>query len=212
MRVSLFRIAALVTVGLSLVPASLVSGKSKLITSWKNPQLAGGHFKKVLVIGMSANPGRRADFEDALSASLATPGAEIIPGNQILLRPDASSFNLDYIKLQVRDYKIDAVVFSRLVSIKDSVTYIPPDVAFPYPFYNSMWGYYGAIYPVVYSPGYLIEDKTVRIETNVYAIKGEDGQLLWTGTSDTFNPKDAQKVIKEVVKLVTQELQKGNVI
>ena len=179
---------------------------TKLIASWKNPQFSGGHFKKVLVIGMSANPARRADFEDALAASLARPGVEVIPGNSILLRPDASPLNLDYLRLQIRDHKIDAVVVSRLVSIKESVTYVPPDV------YGSFYGFYGAFYPVVYSPGYLIEEKTVRIETNVYAITPPDGQLIWTGTSDTFNPKNAQKVISGVVKLVTEELNKAGIL
>ena len=191
---------------------SFAGAKStKLIASWKNPHVQGGAFKKVLVIGMSANPGRRSDFEDALATSLTKPGVEVIPGNSILLRPDASPIDLNYVRLQVRDFKIDAVVVSRLVSIKDSVTYIPPDIGVPYPFYNSFYGYYGAISPIVYSPGYLIEEKTVRIETNVYAISGSDGQLIWTGTSDTFNPKDAQKVINGVVKLVTQQLTKDGV-
>ncbi len=189
-----------------------VDAKSKLITSWKNPHVAGGNFKKVLVIGMSANPGRRSDFEDALAASLTRPGVDVIAGNEILLRPDASPLNIDYVRDQVKAYKIDAVVLSRLVSIKDSVTYIPPDYGFPYPYYGTFYGYYGAISPLVYSPGYLIEEKTVRIETNVYAITPPDGQLLWTGTSDTFNPKDAQKVIKEVVKLVSEQLTKSAVI
>jgi hypothetical protein len=203
----------LAVIALVLCSSSLLNGKStKLITSWKNPKYSGGVFKKVLVIGMSANPGRRADFEDDLAASLIKPNIEIIPGHTILLRPDASPLNLNYIRTQIREFNVDAVIVSRLVSIKDSVTYIPPDVVAPYPYYSSFYGYYGAIYPVVYSPGYLIQEKTVRIETNVYAITPPDSQLVWTGTSDTFNPKDAQKVIKSVVKLVTEELNKDNVI
>ena len=187
---------------------------TKLITSWKNPKFTHGNFCKMLVIGMSANPARRADFEDALAASLARSGVEIIPGNTILLRPDASPLDLNYLRMQIREHNIDAVLVSRLVSIKDSVTYVPPTVQYlpAYPYYNSFYGYYGALYPVVYSPGYLIKEKTVRIETNVYAITPPDGELVWTGTSDTFNPKDAQKVIKSVVKLVTEELNRAGVI
>jgi len=199
-------------IGLACLLATGGYAKTKLITSWKNPQVKGGDFKHVLVIGMSANPGRRSDFEDALAASLSKPGVEVIAGNSILLRPDTSPLNLDYVREQIKSFKVDAVIVSRLVSIKDSVTYIPPDYGFPFPYYNSFYGYYGAISPIVYSPGYLIEEKTVRIETNVYAITPPDGQLLWTGTSDTFNPKDAQKVIKGVVKLVTEQLTKDGVI
>ena len=137
---------------------------------------------------------------------------KVTPGNYLLLRPDASPLNLDYLRMQINEHHIDAVVICRLVSVKDSVTYIPPDVSFPYPYYNSFYGYYGTLYPVVYSPGYLIHEKTVRIETNVYAIIPPDGQLVWTGTSDTFNPKNAQKVITSVVKLVSQALDKSGVI
>ena len=191
---------------LLVVVTGSLAKSTKLITSWKNPKISGGGFKKILVIGVSADPGRRADFEDAMAASLTRPGIEVIPGNSILLRPDASPLNLDYIRTQIREFKIDSVVVSRLVSIQDSVTYVPPT------YYGSFYGYYGAIYPAVYSPGYLIEDKTVRIETNVYAITPPDGQLLWTGTSDTFNPKDAKKVITGVVKLVSEELIKTGVI
>ena len=111
---------------------------------------------------MSANPGRRTDFEDALAKSLAKPGVKVIPGNYLLLRPDASPLNLDYLRMQINEHHIDAVVICRLVSVKDSVTYIPPDASFPYPYYNSFYGYYGTLYPVVYSPGYLIHEKTVR--------------------------------------------------
>ncbi len=189
-----------------IAAASTVDAKSKLITSWKAPSFTGGNFKRVLVVGMSADPGRRADFEDALSASLTREGIEIIPGNSILLRPDASAINLDYVRIQIREFKIDAVIVSRLVGVTESVTYVPPDI------YSSFYGYYGAFYPVVYSPGYLIEEKTVRIETNVYAINPPESQLVWTGTSDTFNPKDAQKVIKEVVKLVSEQLTTAKVI
>jgi hypothetical protein len=186
--------------------------KSKLITSWKNPQHPPGKFTKVLVIGMSAQPGPRADFEDDLSESLSQPGVEVIAGNTILLRPGGTPLNLDYLRTQIRDHHIDGLIVSRLVSVKDSVTYIPPEFITAHPYYNSFYGYYSTMYPVVYSPGYLKQEKKVRIETNVYAINGNESELVWTGTSDTFNPKDAKKVIKEVVKLVSKELGKDGVI
>jgi hypothetical protein len=190
-----------------------LSGKStKLVTSWKNPTFSGGPFRKVLVIGMSANPARRADFEDDVAASLAGSGIEIIPGNTILLRPDSSPMNLDYIRLQLREHKIDAVILSRLVSVTESMTYISPDAVIPTPYYGSFYRYYGTISPIVYSPGYLIYDKTVRVETNVYATSEPEAQLVWTGTSDTFKPKDAHKVIKDVVSLIKAELTKDKVI
>jgi len=48
----------------------------------------------------------------------------------------------------------------RLVKIDHSVTYVPGGPSFaPFPYYNTFCGYYGAVYPVVYTPDYLKEEK-----------------------------------------------------
>jgi hypothetical protein len=202
----------IVAIALVLAAVTAVYGKStKLIVSWKNPEYSGPKFKKILVIGMSPNPGRRSDFEDALSALLNKSGQQVIAGNQLLLRPD-SKVNLEYIREQIRENHIDAVIVSRLVSVKDSYDYVPGSAwAYPYPYYRSFYGYYGAVWPVVYSPGYVIENTTVRVETNVYAATAPDGELVWTATSDTFNPSSASKVIKGLTKLIVAELTKAQI-
>lgn len=196
-----------------LAGATLANAKStKLVASWKNPQYSGPTFHRILVIGMSAKPGVRADFEDVLSKLVARDGVEAIPGNTILLRPEGTKLDLGYLKTQVKEFKIDAVIVSRLVKVDKNVTYIPGQAYVPYPYYGSFYGYYGAVYPVVYSPDYLREDTTVRVETNVYAVRGTDGELVWTGVSDTFNPSSTDKAIDGLSKLVVKELQKAAIL
>lgn len=200
----------LATVILFALTASYAKS-NKLVTSWKNPEYTGPKFKKILVVGMSADPGRRSDFEDALSAKMRAAGFNSIAGNELLLRP-GTDLDLKYLREQIKENHIDAVILSRLVSIKESITYIPPDVWGAYPYYHTFYGYMGYVSPIVYSPGYLIEEKTVRIETNVYAIVPPDGLLVWTATSDTFNPKNAKKVISGVVELVSEAMIKASVL
>lgn len=195
-----------------LFAAILAGGKTKLITSWKNPEYSGPPFHRILVLGMSAKPGVRADFEDALSQLVARPGLEAVPGNSILLRPEGTKLDLDYLKEQVKAFKIDSVIVSRLVKVDKNVTYIPGQPYVPYPYYRSFYGYYGTLYPVVYTPDYLSEETTVRVETNVYAVSSGEGELVWTGVSDTFNPSSADKVIQQLSKLIVKELQKENVL
>jgi len=206
-------IKRLLTLLLVVVAASTAIAKStKLVTSWKNPEYAGPPFHRVLVLGMSAKPGVRADFEDALSKLVARPGVEAIPGNTILLRPEGTKLDLNYLKEQVAAFKIDAVIVSRLIKVDKSVTYIPGQFIAPYPYYSSFYGYYGAVYPLVYTPDYLREDTTVRVETNVYAVTSGDGELIWTGVSDTFNPRSADKVIAGLSKLIVDQLQKAAIL
>lgn len=199
---------------LILTVAPFASGKStKLVASWTNPQYSGPRFHRILVLGMSAKPGVRADFEDALSKLVGVNGIEAIPGNTILLRPEDTKLDLNYLKTQVKAFKIDAVIVSRLIKVDTQTTYIPGGAyALPYPYYSSFYGYYGAVYPVVYSPDYLREDTTVRVETNVYAVTSGEGELVWTGVSDTFNPTSADKVIEGLSKLLIKELKKQSVL
>jgi hypothetical protein len=199
---------------LVLFGATIVSGKStKLITSWKNPEYSGARLHKILVLGMSVKPGVRADFEDELSKLVTADGIEAIPGNTILLRPEGTKLDLNYLKTQIREFKIDAVIVSRLVKVEANVTYIPGQAyTMPYPYYRSFYGYYGAVYPVVYSPDYLREDKTVRIETSVYDTRSPEGTIVWTGISDTFNPRSADKAIDGVTKLIVKELVKDGIL
>jgi outer membrane protein assembly factor BamB len=198
-------------VALILFAAATGDASTKLKMSWKNPGYSGQRFTKILVIGMSNNLETRADFEVALASEITRPGIVGVAGTDILLRPTAGPLDLVYIKEQIRAYKIDAVVVSRLVKVETKITYIPGQPYF-LPYYNTFSGYYGTVYPAVYSPDYLAKDRTVRVETNAYAVKPPDGELIWTGTSDTFNPGSAHKVIKPLVSLIVKELEREAIL
>ena len=110
----------------SIVLLAFTSGMStKLVTSWKNPSYSGQRFTKILVLGVSKNPSIRADFEDALSAKVTRPGVEAVPGNTILLRPESTQLDINYLKTQVRENKIDAVIMSRLIKTRKILPTFP---------------------------------------------------------------------------------------
>jgi hypothetical protein len=123
-----------------------------MITSWFNPNYEGQTFHRILVIGVAQNPEVRADFEDGMASQTARPGIETIPGNHILLRPDPNvKLDLDYLRGQIRDNHVDAIVVSRLLKVDRKVTIVPSSTYIvPYPYYYSFYGYLGAVYPMVY--------------------------------------------------------------
>ncbi len=197
-----------------LLTASAIGScnSAKLVASVKNPSYSGHRFRKVLVIGMSEDPALRSDFEDALASKLTRDGIEVIPGHSILLRPESSNLDMNYLKAQIREHHIEAVMITRMVNVEHSVTYVPGSAyTVPYPYYNSFYGYYPVAYRQVYTPDYLREDKKVRIETNLYATATPEGELVWTGLSDTFNPSSAKKTINNVVKVVVKDLEKEGI-
>jgi hypothetical protein len=198
-----------------MVVLAAVDAKSvKMITSWFNPNYEGHTFHKILVIGVAKNLEVRADFEDEMAAQIARPGIETIPGNHILLRPDPDvKLDLDYLRGQIRDNHIDAVVVSRLLKVEKKVTSIPSSTYIaPYPYYYSFYGYLGAVYPTVYDRGYTREDTTVSVETNVYATGKPDGDLVWNGVSKSFNPKSAKKVADGLVKEVPKQMESDGLL
>ena len=187
---------------------------TKLVASVLSPTYSGQRFQKVLVIGMSDNPAIRSDFEDAMANRLKSAGVHAVPGHNILPRPKSAKMDPDYLKAQIKEHQIDAVLVTRLVSVKNETMYVPGQAyAVPYPYYNSFYGYYSHVYPVVYTPGYLVEDKKVRVETSLYGTSTPEGEFIWTGLSETFNPnpKKIDKAINAVVQVVMDDLQKEKI-
>jgi len=204
-----------ITILILFFTVTSASGKSsKLVFSWKNPAyVASNKFHRVLALGMSDNTVIRADFEDALAAQLAELGMDAIPGNVILLRPEGAQPDLQYIRTQIRDNEIDAVIVSRLIKVENTTRYVPGAAYVPpFPYYGSFYGYYGTVYPVVYSPGYLTKEKKVRIETNFYVTSSGEGELIWTCITETFNPNDVDKAIKRLVELLVKQIRTDGVL
>jgi hypothetical protein len=202
------------TIVIVVAAVTLAFSKPKLVMSWKNPSyVTDKKFQRLLALGLSEKTEVRADFEDALARQLAQTGVTAIPGHAILLRPESTQLDLNYLKAQIVENKIDVVVVSRLIKVENKVTYIPggPSVS-PFPYYTTFYGYYRVVYPVVYSPDYLREEKKVRIETNLYSAASPDGDLVWTGVTDTFNPSSVHKTINGLVKLVVKEMQSEGVL
>ena len=198
----------------TLIAGCFAFGKSShVVMSWRNPNAPNQQFRRVLALGLSEKTAIRADFEDALAAQLEEKGRQAISGNTILLRPEGTQLTLNYLRTQVRDNQIEAVVVSRLIKVEKKLTYIPGSPSFvPYPYYGTFYGYYGSVYPIVYSPDYLREEKKVRIETNLYLLSEGDGVLVWTGITDTFDPTDVDKAIGKLVKLLVKQMRSDGVL
>ena len=197
-----------VTAGLALT----ASGSTKLVFTWLNPENPAQHFKNIMVLGINGKAAIRAEFEDQLCAGIARPGIQCVPSYSLLPRPEATPIDMNNLRDVVRGQNIDAIVASRLVKYEKKVTYIPGSVYPLYPAYGTFYGYYGAIAPMVYTPDYLRVDKSAQVETNFYSTSQPDGSLVWTGTSNTVNPRSPLKAIDAISKIIVKELEKQNIL
>jgi hypothetical protein len=194
------------------IPALLVASAPKMELSWKNPNYSGGHFTNILILALNGKAENRAEFEDELAAAIARPGIQATQSYVFLARPNATPIDLNDLKEVIREQQFDAIVVARLTKAEKKTTYVPGQTYSPYPYYGSFAAYYGAVYPLVYSPGYLVKERSAQVETNFYSTGKPDGELVWTGTTNTFNADSPMKVIKELIKVVVKELEKQSVI
>ena len=203
---------ALLIIALTAGLSMLAFNATKLLFTWMNPNYSGAQFKNILVLAINGRASIRAEFEDQLSAAITRPGIQAIPSYSLLPRPDATPIDMSQLRDVVQGQHIDAIVASRVIKYTKTVTDIPGQAYTPYPYYGTFYGYYEAVYPVVYTPGYLQVEKTAQIETNFYSTVKPDGELIWTGTSDIVNPRTPTKGVDALVKILIQELQKQKII
>jgi hypothetical protein len=197
----------------ALAATALVAGGSpKVEFSWKNTNYTGGTFKNILVLALNGKVENRAEFEDELVAAITRPGGMAAQSYQFLPRPEATPIDMKDLRAVVREQRFDAIVAARLTKRVEKTTYVPGEVYSPSPYYGTFYGYYGAVSPAIYTPGYMETEKEAQVEVNVYSTAKPDGELVWTGTTNVFEAKSAMKAIKELVKIVTAELEKENII
>jgi hypothetical protein len=188
------------------------AGSIKLPVTWKNPNYTGGSFQNILVLALNGRAEGRADFEDALVEAISRPREKATPSYQYLPRPDATPIDMNDLKQLVQWQKFDAVVVARLTKTSQQTVYVPGQVYTPFPYYGTFYGYCAAIFPVVYSPGYLMNEKKAQLEVNLYSTAKLQGELVWTGITDLVEISSVKKAIKSVVKTVTQNLEDEKLI
>ena len=166
--------------------------------NWVYPEYGPLQFDKILVLVLVQDPLVRQRGEEELVRQIrkaeAIASYTVMPTQQL----DENQF-----KQAVVDSGADAIIVMRPVSDEQEIRYVPGS----YPMaYNTYWGYYGWAYPVVYSPGYYQNDRIVGVETNIYDTS--DGKLVWSGVSQTTNPKDAEKLVADTAKAVRNVMRK----
>jgi hypothetical protein len=203
---------ALLSVALGCL-ALVAFAAPKIEFSWRNPEYKGGSFQNILVLALNGKAANRAEFEDQLTSVISRDGAKAFPSYEFLARPDATPIDMKDFRELIREQKFDGIVVARLVKKDTKTTYVPGQTyALPYPYYSTFYGYYQAVYPVVYTPGYMETEKTAQVEINFYSALKPDGELVWTGTTNNFDRTQVMKQIKNLAKVVGKEFEKQSII
>ncbi len=174
-----------------------------IISDWHENLYNGPAVGNFLVIGLSETPNRRRFFETTFSEQLklaglnANPGFRIIPDDTIRSEKAA-------IEATIANTSADAILTTRLVDISREQSYVPPSYHYAYGgFYDY---YYHPAHRMSFHPGYTVTNTTVILETNIYSAATRE--LLWTGSTRSFNPSSAEKIVQELAGIIVEKLRK----
>lgn len=200
----MIRMLTRVAVVAAALPVVLLAASTKFTSTWAAPDarqmtLAG---KKVAIVVMSADESLRMSGEEGMARELNARGIEAVAAYRMI--PKEELKDPEKARGWFERAKVEGVVVMRPVSMGKEVTYVPPSWTEGY--YTSLWGYYGYGWGAMYDPGYTRSDMVVTIETMVYSVP--QNKLLWAGASESRNPKDARKLLADLVKEAAKEMKK----
>jgi hypothetical protein len=172
-----------------------------MTSTWTDPAAKGAALSKVAVVCLTKDPGLRRMAEDAAAAQLQQKGAHATPSYQLLGETDLK--DREGVKTRLKAGGVDGVLVMRMTGISEQVTAVDGP-------YGSFDGYYDYAGSAVYAPGYLETDTVVHVVSNLYDLN--QNKLIWSGTSQTFDPASAKQFMTDVSKAVAKSLQKDRLI
>lgn len=189
---------------------AMLSGcaSTRLIGTWSEPTYKN-KIQKILVVGLAQNESIKRSYESTLSEVIRAKGAQAEPAGDML--PVGSEATKESIKAAIAGKGFDTVLVTRLVSKQEEQRYVPgTPYPVPHSYYYGFNDYYMNVYPTVYSPGYLVNDTIVNLETNIYETEG--GKLVWAVMSESFNPDDVNKEIRSLSEVLVDRMKKDGLL
>jgi len=186
--------------------------KTSVTGLWKKSDYTGRPFRSILVVGLTGDRGNKLLWENVMADQLRQHGLTAVP-TTVSVFPDNRKVDekdiIEYVKAQ----GIEAVLVTRVVDTKKEQVYHPPQGTYyggAYGYYSHFNHYYPRAYETVYSPGYTATYTTVLLETNLY--RAETQELIWSMSSDTFEPRSINQLVDSVSKKVLALLVKDKLI
>jgi hypothetical protein len=181
-------------------------------TTWKSPEAKPLHLRgrKIAAVFISRDPLLRRLAEDAMVREIQDRGAVGVAAYTFLSDADVREPEVPRAKAQELGCAAAAVM--RVVG-RETVyrRHEPPPVIWVRPPYRRIWrDYWGWGWGTVWAPGYLREDRIVKIETLVYSL--DDDELVWAGVTHTFEPFRIEELIAEMAEDVVEEMSDAGLI
>jgi hypothetical protein len=191
---------------IALASAALAGAASpKFISTWKTTDLGPDRSfagRKVVALLVSPDDSLRQSIEEGLADDLTARGLVGVPAYRIA--PKEELRDPDKARVWFERAGAQGVVAMRVLDSRIERTYTPSTwMSGPY---SSFWGYYGYSWGAMYVPSRVDLDRIVTVETLIFSVPRN--KLLWAGVTEHKNPKDARRLLTDLVKATAKRLRK----
>jgi len=174
---------------------------TRLNSAWSDPNFTGEPFRKLMIIGLGATEGGRAEFENTVADAFLTHGVIGVSSTGYFV--SAADMTREAVRSWVQRDGYQGVLVARLVDVRREQYAVPPT-------YTDLWGYWGYYGTVVTSPGYVEDRTTLLINTDLF--DASTGKVVYTAESKSSNPKSRAVVIRELTALLMKDLTKRSLV
>jgi len=188
-----------VSVFFTIAIISSCSSSTQLQNIWKNESYKKEGFKKILVFGMAGKEWKKKVYENEFGTVFKKYNVETVIAWQVL--PKGEQLTIETFEKYFEDQNIDAVLVAVETGKSTKETVYGGGSSYVSAGFR---GFYISTSPVYQVPGYLSEETIIYMDTKLFETK--EGKLVWSATSESYEPKSTSDVIKFVSVIVVDEL------
>ena len=189
---------------------------TKLVSTWKNPDIVLFDAHKVLVVGMAQDENVRIEFETRLVDKLKEKKIEAMRSIDLFdvefTSSKRSEEELSIVERQLLDKDFDAILFTKVVGIENKRTLKERVHNIDRMFMRFSTDYLEH-QDIYYDPESYDSFNIYHVETSLYCIcDGKEMELIWRGDLDVTETEKVDKTIDTYIKLVTDKMGEQEII
>jgi hypothetical protein len=181
---------------------------TKIISTWKAPDLPPQKFEKVLVVGLMGPKDQelKENIENAMAEQLRLIGTNAVTSTkQYGPKTFRSMSEEDVVKMLAGDNFDGVMVVSLIDKSKDR--YYTPGTIFYTPYggiRRHFWPYYMVMYDRIYTPGYYTTTTEYTLEASLYDIKND--RLEYSAQAKSYDPASPKSLASAFSKTVVEDM------
>ncbi|HXT14779.1 MAG TPA: hypothetical protein VN706_04070 [Gemmatimonadaceae bacterium] len=176
---------------------------TELAATWHDPHATQVSFRRGVAVFVTRDEALRRTVEDKIAASFAN----VVPSYTVMPAAD-STIGRDEAAARLRAAGFDGAIMMRVADVSVRPSYVDGTYWYDRPY--GFGGYWNYAWATPYDPGYVVADRVVTIETQIYSLA--DDRLIFAARSETTNPSSAGALTASVIRHIRDRLRKDGLM